>query len=98
MPHLLAFRADYAYKTTSLGISVPVRLQCGEASIEIEAKIDTGAGCCIFARIHGEGLGLQIESGIRQDARVVSSHLQCPPSEIRAPEAVRLPVFAAIVL
>src|SRR5438552_1965913 len=67
MPHLLAFRADYAYKTTSLGITVPVRLQRGEASIEIEAKIDTGAGCCIFARIHGEGLGLQIESGIRQE-------------------------------
>lgn len=59
----LSFRTQYTYDTQSLGITVPVFLNCGEARVELHAKVDTGASACIFARGHGELLGLEIESG-----------------------------------
>src|SRR5216683_6562699 len=34
--------------------------------INCEAKVDTGASLCIFARDLGEQLGLEVESGMRQ--------------------------------
>jgi hypothetical protein len=38
----------------------------GNAIVVFEAKVDTGATNCIFERIHGERLGLIIESGEKQ--------------------------------
>jgi len=32
-----------------------------------EAKLDTGSANCIFERVHGENLGLTIESGEKTD-------------------------------
>ncbi len=59
----LSFRTNYGYDTQQLGITVPVFLIRGGVSIELHAKVDTGASACIFARGYGELLGLQIESG-----------------------------------
>jgi hypothetical protein len=35
-------------------------------SVELVAKIDTGASHCLFERHYGEQLGLEIETGIAQ--------------------------------
>lgn len=63
MSESLEFAKTYRYNTLKTGISLPVILQSGETSIEINAKLDTGSSHCIFERRHGELLNLDIESG-----------------------------------
>ncbi len=59
----LSFRLSYAYDLQQIGITVPIILSLGALQVELQAKVDTGASACIFARGHGELLGLAIESG-----------------------------------
>jgi hypothetical protein len=54
------------------GIFLPITLHHGEQKTESEAQIDTGASCCIFRRDLGEGIGLDIESGFRQEINTVT--------------------------
>jgi hypothetical protein len=61
--HTLTFDELYNYDTRKIGITFPVLLISGEFETDVEAKLDTGASHSIFARIHGENLGLEIESG-----------------------------------
>lgn len=63
MSYTLAFATRYEYDTRQPGITVPVTLSFGIESIQLQAKVDSGADGCIFARIHGERLGLDVESG-----------------------------------
>ena len=63
MSESLEFDRSYFYNTLKTGISLPVILRSGEESLEIHAKLDTGATHCIFERQHGELLNLDIESG-----------------------------------
>ena len=63
MGESLEFAKTYHYNTLKTGISLPVILKAGDNAIEINAKLDTGASFCIFARQHGELLELDIESG-----------------------------------
>lgn len=59
----LSFDTIYEYDTLKPGITLPVSLISGEFEIKVDAKLDTGASHSIFARIHGENLGFEIESG-----------------------------------
>lgn len=61
--HTLTFDEIYSYDTLKSGITLPVLLISGEFEITVEAKIDTGASHSIFARVHGENIGLDIERG-----------------------------------
>jgi hypothetical protein len=63
MAETLTFRGLFHYALDQIGITIPVRLQCGDEQSVFTAKVDTGASCCIFARAHGEELGLDIEAG-----------------------------------
>lgn len=63
MPHLLGFNFIHEYDPAEAGIAVPVVLCVGPAQTEVQAKLDTGATCCVFEREIGEDLGLDIESG-----------------------------------
>lgn len=58
------FDAAYNYNTLETGITVPAALQLNEIIADVKAKIDTGSTFCVFERIHGENLGLEIETGI----------------------------------
>ncbi|MEK7832762.1 MAG: aspartyl protease family protein, partial [Acidobacteriota bacterium] len=40
-----------------------VLLSSGAEAVQLQAKVDSGADGCIFARTHGERLGLNIEAG-----------------------------------
>ena len=63
MSESLEFAESYLYNTLKTGITLPVVLKSGANSLEITAKLDTGASFCIFARQHGELLDIDIESG-----------------------------------
>lgn len=54
------------------GIFLPVTLHRGEHRVDLEAQIDTGASCCIFRRDLSESLGLDMESGFRQEIKTVT--------------------------
>jgi len=62
----LNFEKAIFYDSGKLGITVDVTIQLSNLSVIFEAKIDTGAEACIFARSLGEQIGLEIENGERQ--------------------------------
>jgi len=66
MSYQLEFDSLHRYDAGKSGITVPVTLSLANASIALDAKIDTGATYCIFQRLYGEHLGLDIESGHQQ--------------------------------
>ncbi len=66
MPWQLTFDSLISYDAGKAGISVSARLQSGATIIDVPAKIDTGSTYCIFERMYGEDLGLNIEAGHRQ--------------------------------
>jgi len=65
----MAYQLDFArlsnYDSGKPGIMVPVTLRFTDCAATLEAKLDTGATECVFARQHGESLRLDIESGER---------------------------------
>nr|QEO73721.1 hypothetical protein [uncultured bacterium] len=66
MTHRLSFSELLNYDPGQPGITVPVTLSLNQTQVSCEAKVDTGASFCIFARSHGEQLGLDIADGLRQ--------------------------------
>ncbi len=62
-PYHLTFEKFHLYDSGKSGISIPVTLRLGQSAESLMAKIDTGASHCIFRRIYGEQLGLDIERG-----------------------------------
>lgn len=66
MIHRLSFSELLNYDAGQPGITVPVTLSLNQTQVSCEAKVDTGASLCVFARSHGEQLGLDIASGLRQ--------------------------------
>jgi hypothetical protein len=80
--HTLTFDELYDYNTLKSGITLPVLLSSGEFEIRVDAKLDTGASHSIFAGVHGENLGFEIESGelltvntVRESFRVFGHEL-----------------------
>lgn len=63
MAYPLIFNQFSSYDAGQPGITIPVTLSLAEFQVLLNAKIDTGASECIFARQYGENLGLDIESG-----------------------------------
>jgi len=66
MSYQMSFATLVQYDPGQPSITVAVTLSLSQDRITCEAKIDTGASLCIFARDLGEQLGLEIESGMRQ--------------------------------
>lgn len=62
----LNFEKLLSYDAGELGINLNVSLQLLNKSVELFAKIDTGASHCLFERGYGEQLDLEIETGIAQ--------------------------------
>ena len=66
MSYQMSFATLLQYDPGQPSITVTVTLSLSQDHINCEAKVDTGASLCIFARDLGEQLGLEIESGMRQ--------------------------------
>lgn len=64
MSEELFFDVIHKYNTLETGITVPAVLRFNEIVADDKAKIDTGSTFCVFERIHGENIGLEIETGI----------------------------------
>lgn len=67
MAEIIEFDKTYLYSIYDVGITVPVQLFYDDKDVEFDAKIDTGSTYCIFQRLHGELLGLEIENGTTVD-------------------------------
>jgi hypothetical protein len=63
MPVSLDFATSHNYAEATDGINVPITLCMARQSVELLAKLDTGAAHCIFERKYAEILGLEVESG-----------------------------------
>ena len=59
----LNFEKSVLYDAGKVGITIDVSIQLGSSTTDFTAKIDTGAEACIFERIYGEQIGIEIESG-----------------------------------
>lgn len=64
MSESIDFEEAYFYDVTKVGISIPVSLRIGDEFEGLLANVDTGSTYCIFERLHGEALGIDIESGL----------------------------------
>ncbi|MCY7345089.1 MAG: retropepsin-like domain-containing protein [Pyrinomonadaceae bacterium] len=65
MAYTIEFEKLISYEAGEAGISLDVELRLGVDSIAFEAKIDTGASFCVFERKHGEEIGIEVETGLR---------------------------------
>lgn len=63
MDYQLSFSRRLLYDAGKSGITIPIKLKLSKVSVDIEAKLDTGATDCIFSRRFGEELGFTIEEG-----------------------------------
>jgi hypothetical protein len=63
MSYEIRFEKLINFDMSKIGISLNVELRLNQESVIFEAKIDTGASFCIFARECGEKLGIRIENG-----------------------------------
>lgn len=66
MSYHMSFATLVQYDPGQPSMTVAVTFSLSQDHINCEAKVDTGASLCIFARDLGEQLGLEVESGMRQ--------------------------------
>lgn len=72
MSHPLVFDQMIDYDAAQPGVTVSIKLSLSDASVTVQAKIDTGSTNCIFARHLGEQLGLSIEDGLPKRIRTAT--------------------------
>jgi len=82
MPVSLEFSVSYQYNSSADGIEVPVTLRIGGQSVDLIAKLDTGAARCIFDRRYAEMLGLDVESGRLQRFRTATGSFAAYAHEV----------------
>ena len=58
-------------------------LRVGSEKVELIARLDTGAACCIFERRYAEELGLDVESGRPQRFRTMAGSFVAHEHEVR---------------
>lgn len=81
-PVSLAFDAAHQYPEALDGIEVPIGLSIGRQSVELLAKMDTGAAHCIFERKYAEMLGVDVGSGRLQRFRTVAGSFAAYQHEV----------------
>lgn len=77
----LEFDVEFHYEETPAGILVPVRLTHGDRSVELRARLDTGAADCIFDESYADILGLT-DSGVLREYRTVAGSFNAHGHEI----------------
>jgi hypothetical protein len=67
----LGFDADFAYEESAAGILIPIRLIHNDRSVELSARLDTGAADCLFDRFYAEILDLP-NVGVERNYRTIT--------------------------
>lgn len=73
----------FHYPDHADGITLTVQLSAGGHSVEAIAKVDSGAGVCLFSREIGVHLGLVVEQGIYIVLNTLSGPLEAFGHEVR---------------
>src|ERR1051326_1156068 len=73
----------FHYPDHADGITLTVQLSAGGHSVEAIAKVDSGAGVCLFSREIGAHLGLVVEQGIYLILRPLSGPIEAFGHEVR---------------
>lgn len=71
--HQIDFEKYISYDSGGRGITLDVKIRLMDLTANLQAKIDTGAEACIFARNFGEELGIEIENGEPQRFSTVTN-------------------------
>jgi hypothetical protein len=80
----LRFHAKHQYRTAASGIEIPITISLdGMRTIDLLAKVDTGATFCIFQREYAEMLGLDVESGIQTSITTATGQFQAFGHELK---------------
>ncbi|MCY7346388.1 MAG: hypothetical protein LH614_09245 [Pyrinomonadaceae bacterium] len=66
MSYEIEYAVRHIYDSRKAGITVKTTLRGNGLSVVFNAKIDTGAEFCLFARELGEQLDIEIESGYQK--------------------------------
>jgi hypothetical protein len=82
MPVSMEFSFSHHYSSSAEGIEVPVTLGSGGQSVDLLAKLDTGAAYCIFDRRYAEMLGINPESGRLQHFRTATGSFAAYEHEV----------------
>jgi hypothetical protein len=77
----LEFDAEIHYEETPAGILVPIRLAHSNRSVELMARLDTGAADCIFDDSYAAILGLT-DSGVQRQYRTVAGSFKAHGHEV----------------
>jgi hypothetical protein len=82
MPISLEFETSHRYDGSPEGIGIPITLSVGEQSVDLVAKVDTGAAHCVFERRYAEMPRLVVDSGRLQRFRSVAGSFAAHEHEI----------------
>jgi hypothetical protein len=82
MPLSLDFKTSYSYSDAADGIELPVTLATASQSVDLIARVDTGAAFCIFERKYAEILGMEVEAGRLQRFRTVTGSFAAYQHEV----------------
>ncbi len=77
----LEFDADFGYEESATGILLPVRLIHDGRSVELSARLDTGAADCLFDRYYADILELPA-TGLERTYRTVTGSFQAFGHEV----------------
>lgn len=66
MTFSIEFEKKAVYKSVETGITIEAILRYGNTQANCDAKIDTGAESCLFARDIADILEIEVESGYRE--------------------------------
>lgn len=77
----LEFDAEFHYQESPAGILVPIRLTYGDRSVELRARVDTGAADCIFDDSYAQILGIT-DAGVRREYRTVAGSFKAHGHEL----------------
>jgi hypothetical protein len=83
MAETIEFDKTYFYSLYDVGVTVPVKLFHAGKEVEFDAKIDTGSTFCVFQRLHGELLGLEIENGTPTEIGTATGSFRAFGHELR---------------
>jgi len=75
MTYQINYAKKHIYDTRKVGITLEAILRRNDLFVSLNAKIDTGAEFCLFAREYGEALDLEIESGYEKRLSTLSGNL-----------------------
>ena len=78
----MEFSVSHQYNSSAEGIEVPDSRGNGGQSVDLIAKLDTGAANCIFERRYAEILGINPESGRLQRFRTMTGSFAAYEHEV----------------